>query len=104
MLKESGSALMNRMEDIALMEKGFGGKKFRLERIMVGSQDGFTAQKFHQKCDGVPNTISLFESNHGLLFGGYTSIPWSSPPSKPKLFQDPSAWLFSVSHYSILPF
>ncbi len=67
---------------------------------MQGTKDGFTASKFHSMCDGVPNTLCLFESHLGYLFGGFTSVPWSSP-SKHKSFSDPSAWLFSLTHDSI---
>ena len=30
------------------------------------------------KCDDVPNTICVIESNHGNVFGGFTTLPWKS--------------------------
>ena len=101
-LKESQSKLLNRIDDVALLAKGFKEKPFKLTLVMQGSRDGFTASKFHKLCDGIPNTLSLFESNSGHLFGGFTSIPWSSPKSN-KAIADPHAWLFSMTHDSIHP-
>jgi len=46
--------------------------------LFRGSDDGFLASTFHMKCDGVPNTICVIESNHGNVFGGFTTLPWKS--------------------------
>merc|ERR1712130_942953 len=45
---------------------------------MGGSDDGFLARTFHMYCDDVPNTICVIESNHGNVFGGFTTVPWKS--------------------------
>jgi len=46
--------------------------------LFRGSDDGFLASTFHLKCDDVPNTICVIESNHGNVFGGFTTLPWKS--------------------------
>jgi len=51
-------------------------KKFKL--LLRGSRDGFQAYVFHQKCDQKGETIVIVESTLGHVFGGYTTIPWSS--------------------------
>ena len=41
-----------------------------------GSDNYFSAQAFHQKCDNVGPTITVVKSEFGEIFGGYTSKPW----------------------------
>ena len=53
-------------------------KKFQTELLYRGSKDGFTAASFHQKCDNKGPNISIIKSEHGLIFGGYTSLSWES--------------------------
>ena len=45
---------------------------------LVGSRDGFSNQAFHETCDGCSPTITIVLLHNGRIFGGYTSIPWSS--------------------------
>jgi len=51
-------------------------KKWRL--LFRGSRDGFDAATFHRKCDNKGATITIVHSNLGHVFGGYTSLPWTS--------------------------
>ena len=37
-----------------------------------------TAQDFHNKCDNKGKTICLFLNDKNNIFGGYSSIPWTS--------------------------
>jgi len=46
--------------------------------LFRGSDDGFLASTFHLKCDGMANTVCVIESNHGNVFGGFTTLPWKS--------------------------
>ena len=43
------------------------------------SDNNFTSESFHKFCDNHAGTIVIIKSNYGNIFGGYTSIPWSSP-------------------------
>ncbi len=66
------------------------------------SRDGFEASTFHQICDGQPNTLTIIKDTTGCIFGGYTSLPWSSPSlsqSKP----DTTAFLFTLANPSNSP-
>jgi hypothetical protein len=49
-----------------------------LELLWRGSRDGFDGPKFHSKCDGKPNTLTVIKATTGYIFGGYTSVAWSS--------------------------
>ena len=54
------------------------GKKFSTELLYRASKDGYTAAAFHEKCDKKGPNISFIKSEHGLVFGGYTSLSWDS--------------------------
>lgn len=49
-------------EDIDLLKKGFGGKEFKLELLMRGTRDGFSAKVFHELCDAKGSTVSVIKS------------------------------------------
>lgn len=57
--------------------------------------NGFGAQEFHDKCDGVKNTLTIIKSTSGYVFGGYTNAAWSSNGS---YSNDPGAFLFSLTN------
>ncbi|CDW80153.1 UNKNOWN [Stylonychia lemnae] len=71
--------------------------------LYKGSKHGFRAQDFHSRCDNKGPTVSFILSNHGQVFGGYTSVPWQTPE---KLFQpkkDSTAYLFQLNKNSKHP-
>eukprot|EP00347_Sterkiella_histriomuscorum_P012815 403367121 len=72
----------------------------QIQLLYKGSKDGFKTSKFHELCDGKGPTVSFILSDHGLVFGGFTSIPLTSP-SKYQYHSDPSAFVFSLSKRSI---
>lgn len=43
-----------------------------------GSEDGFSAAMFHERCDGIKDTVVVVHSDHGNVFGGFTRLPWVS--------------------------
>ncbi|UZO05002.1 uncharacterized protein OCT59_025363 [Rhizophagus irregularis] len=44
-----------------------------------GSRDGFTSKKFHELCDGKPNTITLIKVKGAEeIIGGYNPLKWES--------------------------
>ena len=45
--------------------------------IYRGSVDGKSSSSFHQKCDGIGNTISIIKSNTNYIFGGYSTNKWT---------------------------
>jgi hypothetical protein len=54
----------------------FRGKDFKI--LWRGSRDGFTAQEFHRRCDGHPNTLTVILDTKGNIFGGFTPVKWES--------------------------
>lgn len=58
-----------------------------------------SAQRFHQLCDGQGPTVVLVKLVDGHIFGGYTSLSWSSPESEigGEYKSDRNAFLFSLT-------
>ncbi|KAG5184742.1 hypothetical protein JKP88DRAFT_181010 [Tribonema minus] len=59
--------------------------------LYQSSVHGATAQEFHRLCDCKPHTICLAIDNEGNMFGGYTSVAWTSSDGWQA---DPAAFLF----------
>jgi hypothetical protein len=47
--------------------------------IYRGSDDGFGASNFHNKCDGIGNIVTVILTSTGCIFGGFTPVVWESP-------------------------
>jgi len=82
----------------------------RLDLLYKGSQAGFTAKKFHEKCDNKSPTISFIKSKeYGRIFGGYTVQNWTQTTSPiPAHYErkDDTAFIFSLTHnekYPVIP-
>jgi len=67
-----------------------------------GSRDGFGAEDFHSRCDGVKNTLTIIKTTTGFIFGGYTSQAWASPQYS-EYKRDPNAFLFTFKNPSNMP-
>ena len=64
--------------------------------IYKGTKDGFSAFNFHMKCDSRGPTITLVKSaSNNEIFGGYSSISWSS--SQFRWVRDDKSFLFTLS-------
>ena len=78
--------------------------KIRKQKLLYrGSSDGFTAKKFHEKCDGKANTLTLVKSKNGenglsdsreYVFGGFTTQSWDADLLK----KDENAFIFSLKN------
>jgi len=61
---------------ITQISSWLGQKQFKL--IYKATRDGLNATNFHQKCNNQGETLTVFQSSDGYLFGGYTPISWTS--------------------------
>ena len=67
--------------------------KFKL--LYRASRDGFDSSDFYSKCDGHPNTLTIFEaSGTSFIFGTFTHAIWGSTKYK----ADADAFLFSLTN------
>ena len=65
------------------------------------TRDGFSAKDFHNKCDGIPNTLTIIKSENGNIFGGLKEQSWSSYNWKRN---DQNAYVFSLVNKENNPF
>ena len=42
------------------------------------SENDFSALKFHEKCDNIPNTMLLVRTEFDKVIGGFTPLAWNS--------------------------
>jgi hypothetical protein len=68
--------------------------------IYKASRDGFDANAFHTRCDNKGPTLTVIQSNNNYLFGGYTSIPWTSDGTYKN---DTTAFLFTLTNPHNIP-
>ena len=62
------------------------------------SKDGDDCGIFHQKCDGIPNTLVIGESTSNKIFGGFTSQKWDK---KSGTKNDDNAFIFQLNQMKI---
>jgi len=94
------STIVSAAQEISFLAlTGLENKSFSL--LWRGSRDGFDAAAFHRLCDGKANTVTVIKNTYGFIFGGFSSIPWSSSGSYKT---DCTAFLFSLTNPSKTPF
>ena len=84
-----------KVEYIYKLQEWTGFKK--LELLYRASKDGSESSVFHNKCDNQGPTICLCQNEIGNIFGGYASIPWTSP-KKGEYKESKDCFLFSLSN------
>ena len=93
--KEELDFINNRLKQIDY----FKNKNLSYELIFRGTRDGRTSKIFHQKCDGIPKTITLIKTEKGLIFGGYIEKEWKS--SGGWIYDDENCFVFSLDLHKI---
>ncbi len=68
----------------------------RWRLVYRASVDGFAAKNFHEKCDGVPMTLSIVKTTNSFIFGGYASEPWDQTG---EYICDKNAFIFRYSFF-----
>ena len=67
-----------------------------MELIYRGTRDGMSSIDFHNKCDNKGKTICIFLIKKDNIFGGYSSIPWTSD-GRDKIAND-DCFLFTLTN------
>ena len=62
-----------------------------------GTRDGSKANIFHSKCDNQGPTICICKNGKDNIFGGYSSISWTSP-SNGTYYKADGSFLFTLSN------
>jgi hypothetical protein len=78
----------------------FGDKQPQSAKLLYrASENNFKANKFHEKCDNIPHTLTLCETVHGKLIGGYTPLVWEKAKDwSCQKDESGSSFIFSLSN------
>ena len=88
------SKIVNTLQYIYLMRLCEFSLEDKWTLIYRASEDGFGAEDFHSKCDGICNTLTLFKPNGSSnIFGGFTSVSWDTSNDYK---EDLNAFIFSL--------
>ena len=87
-------------EELAFICRRIGQNSNRilLNLIYKGTADTDTSITFHEKCDTVPRSLVLIETDRNLRFGGFTTCNWSGNGENKK---DENAFVFSLDKLKI---
>ncbi|KAJ4452465.1 hypothetical protein PAPYR_11228 [Paratrimastix pyriformis] len=77
------------------LQRWFGSLPRCNHLLYRATRDGWAPAIFHVKCDGKGPTMTLIQTNTNHIFGGFTSVSWSSP-IYPRPCADRTAFLFSL--------
>ena len=88
------STILTQEESVDLVNLINMNKNWTL--IYQSSVDGLDPIKFHSKCDDVKNVLVITKSINSNVFGGYTSVGWTSQYGIWPY--DSSAFLFSLKN------
>jgi hypothetical protein len=98
--------LLNSEQKILINKLFPKDKKWSL--IYKATRDGFDSGDFHRICNNRSPTLTVIRTRnrlpmkkHDSIFGGYTTIPWSS---RQGFHRDPQAFLFLFTHNKLLRF
>ena len=75
-------------------------KKIKYKLLYRGTRDGMNASSFHQKCNSIPNTISIIQTTKGYKFGGYAEQTWENN-SNGTWIKDDKSFVFSIDYMKI---
>ncbi len=93
------SAILSAVQEIPFLTlTGFDSNSLSL--LWRASRDGYDPAAFHRLCDGKANTVTVIKNTNGYIFGGFTSVPWSSTGGYKT---DSTAFLFSLTNPSNTP-
>ncbi|CAF0731429.1 unnamed protein product [Adineta steineri] len=101
----NGASLLS-IENQHILNEFFGNKDQQWKILYKASRDGFSSSDFHHHCDQKDATMTVIQSiGDTHLFGGYTSIPWTTCTGYK---YDPTAFLFTLKssspmYYTIEP-
>ena len=70
----------------------------KIKKLYQATIDGGDAAIFHQKCNYIPNTLTVIKSKKNRRFGGFTTQVWDNSGSFKK---DENAFLFSLDKNKI---
>ena len=74
-------------------------KKIKYKLLYRGTRDGMNPSSFHQKCNSIPQTVSIVQTTKGYKFGGYTEKTWEN--GNGTWIKDDKSFVFSIDYMKI---
>ena len=74
-------------------------KKIKYKLLYRGTRDGMNPSFFHQKCNGIPQTVSIVQTTKGYKFGGYAEKTWENNSGAWR--KDDKSFVFSIDYMKI---
>ena len=68
----SRSTILNKQNQLNTYERSYS------KTVGLATREGFTAHSFHNKFDGIENTLTVIKSKSGSIFGVLTEKSWDS--------------------------
>ncbi len=96
-MKNRNTRLLDLEVDIRNLEQWFNGRKFTLELLYRGSENGFYSNCFRPRVHLRDKILIVAQSEQGKKFGGYTSLTLTDYNSGSNYFIDRDAFVFSLS-------
>jgi hypothetical protein len=92
------SKVIKTNEDENRIRKFFSHKPIKEAKLLFcASEYNFDIGWFHQSCDGFIDTLTVCETEHGKVIGGYTPLPWGSE-KEDILDSRKESFIFSLSN------
>ena len=85
---------MNRIKEDQL----FKNKEIKTRLLYKAQKDGDDQKIFHEKCDGIANTLVIVHTMENLKFGGFTTAKWNNKDIEEK---DDHAFCFNLNNKKI---
>ena len=99
-INDSTIIKQNEFKFIRLYLKNIMNKEIKeIKKLYQATKDGGEPSNFHQKCDNIPNTLTLIKSSSNKRIGGFTSEAWETIMKGYK--EDKNAFLFSIDKQTI---
>ncbi len=77
----------------------FGDKMPQSAKLLYrASEDNYQTNKFHDRCDNIPHTLTICETTHGKVIGGYTPLPWDKTKSGYINDESGTSFIFSLTN------
>ncbi len=73
------------------------GKNKQLQLLFRASEHQFSAAKFHELCDGIPNLLVLVKTEFGKVVGGFNSMGWKDGSGQWAADTGKKCFIFSVT-------
>lgn len=67
-----------------------------LTLLYRASENNYSAAEFHKRCDNIPETLTIVETEYGKTIGGYTPLAWNSSKKHWAADKSMNSFIFSL--------